>query len=86
MRAARGVGVQEKAARKELEFGKVWGKVNPGDLMTKHLPAAEIEDHLRRMSTTYREGRAATAPKLVKAIQAVLWRYSNARERKRVVG
>ena len=89
--------VQEKAAKKELQFGKVWGKCNPGDLMTKFLPAPEIEAHLNRMSSYYREGRAMSAPKVVEetgdyivanvsALKAKIWPQCNRHIRRQSVG
>ena len=56
--------VLEVAAEKLLTFGKVLGRDNPADLYTKHFDWETIARHCGRMSTTFDEGRATTAPKL----------------------
>ena len=56
--------VQEVAAERRLKFGKVLGRDNPADLFTKHLDWETIQRHCRRISSTFNEGRAETAPSL----------------------
>ena len=42
----------------------MYGARNPADLMTKHLCANKIEDHIRRLRLELREGRAEAAAQL----------------------
>ena len=48
----------------DLRVTKVPGKDNPADLMTKYLPAAEIEKHCVELSLARTGTRAETAPGL----------------------
>ena len=68
--------IQEKSASKELNFGKVWGKVNPSDLMTKYLSGPEIDSHMSRISQEFRAGRAETAPMVVNSVGKCVSRES----------
>ena len=45
--------IQEKAARKEIEFEKVHGKSNGADLFTKPLTWEEIKGHVERISSEF---------------------------------
>lgn len=60
--------------------------------MTKYLQAPDIEEHMKRMCMIYHGGRAASAPTLISdggnaaMVSVVLWRASNSRERRRVIG
>ena len=56
--------VQNRAAMGDMKITKVPGKDNPADLMTKHLPAAEIEKHCEELSMARTGTRAETAPSL----------------------
>ena len=56
--------LQEKVRDKTLSVIKVPGPENPADLMTKYLPAAEIEKHLETLAVERRDNRAESAPKL----------------------
>eukprot|EP00973_Karenia_brevis_P039644 5474387-Karenia_brevis.AAC.1 len=58
--------VQEKSARKELTYGKVHGKWNPADLLTKYLCGQDVDQHSQALCTEFRSGRALSAPKLIK--------------------
>ena len=57
--------IQEKAARKELEFGKVEGSWNAADLLTKYLGQEDILKHMTALGIEFTSGRAVCAPKLV---------------------
>ena len=56
---ARYLWLQDKVFNKELEVGKVAGKVNDADLVTKVQPRATIHAHLQRLGfeKSGREGR-----------------------------
>ena len=56
--------VQQKSLRGEVGFGKVWGKENPADLMTKGLDEATAGRHLEKMKFAYKDGRAGKSAKL----------------------
>lgn len=56
--------VQERVRNGDLDVAKVWGKENPADLMTKHLPASEMLDHLEKLSIKTDVTRAGIAPQL----------------------
>ena len=56
--------LQEKARDKSFSVVKVPGPENPADLMTKYLPAAEIEKHLETLAVERRDNRAESAPSL----------------------
>ena len=75
--------VQERAARKEILYGKIWGKKNPADLMTKYLPAEVIREHLERLGGRFEEGRAKSAPQTVALLIAPkFWPSAAARHRR----
>ena len=63
--------VQEKAATKELLYGKVPGVDNMADLMTKYLGKAETVKHLGSMGAYLVQGRAESAPQLVSSFVRV---------------
>jgi hypothetical protein len=54
--------IQEKAAKKEIDFKKVEGKKNGADLMTKPLAWEEIEVHSERMKQKFEEVKIDSAP------------------------
>ena len=56
--------LQERVRRKDLSVDKVLGTENPADLMTKYLPASDMEKHLTYLSVERRTSRADAAPKL----------------------
>ena len=56
--------LQEKVRDKTLEVVKIHGPDNPADLMTKYLPAHDIEKHLETLHIERRDNRAEMAPKL----------------------
>ena len=53
--------VQEKERRKEVDFRKVKGEVNPADLFTKHLAGGKTADFMRRLGQHVKGGRADAA-------------------------
>lgn len=53
--------VQEENAQGIIEFKKVEGKVNPADLMTKHVRPATLSDLCRILNTAWELGRAKTS-------------------------
>ena len=55
--------VQDLVRAKTVRLHKVLGTSNPADLMTKPLPRAEIDGHLRRLGLSRALGRAETAPR-----------------------
>ena len=56
--------VQERVRGGDLQVEKVWGKHNPADLMTKHLPAMEMHGHLERLGYAINATRSEIAPQL----------------------
>ena len=56
--------LQERVRAKELSVHKVPGPENPADLMTKYLPASDMERHLDFLNIDRRMTRAGAAPKL----------------------
>ena len=56
--------IQDRIKHGDLSVVKVWGKDNPADLMTKHLPAAELHEHSGRLGFELSSGRADGAPRL----------------------
>ena len=56
--------IQEKRESGELEFEKIAGAINPGDLMTKYLTQKIMDVHLRIMNAEVSEGRSKLAPDL----------------------
>ena len=49
-----------------MQLEKVGGNLNPADLFTKHVPAEVLQRHMARVGLNPQDGRATTAPKLVK--------------------
>jgi hypothetical protein len=56
--------IQEKSEEGELDFKKVAGEENPGDLMTKHLGQKVIDKHMKVLSQDFALGRAKTSLKI----------------------
>ena len=50
--------VQEKVRNKQVEIVKVLGTDNPSDLMTKHVDAKLLGEHVRSMGCEFVSGRA----------------------------
>ena len=53
--------IQQKQEDGELDFRKIEGSCNPGDLMTKHLSEKVIVKHMTTLSQEFRSGRAKAA-------------------------
>ena len=64
--------VQEKVRAGDVVLEKVPGVENPGDVLTKHVMAPDLKNHLARMHLEAEEGRAATAPKLTSSVRSQL--------------
>ena len=56
--------IQERINRQDFTLAKVWGHVNPADLMTKHLDAKSIHKLMNIIGIHYLEGRSGLAPTL----------------------
>ena len=56
--------IQQVSAEKKLKFGKVDGKENVADIMTKNVPKELAVEHCSRMNMEKREGRHPKAPEL----------------------
>jgi len=56
--------IQQVNAEKRLKFGKVDGKLNVADLMTKHVPQDLCKSHCERMHIERRQERHEKAPTL----------------------
>ena len=61
--------VQDKVQSGEVDVQKVWGKENPADLLTKHLPAGEVQKHLEALCIITSDDRAKSAPRLAIAAE-----------------
>ena len=53
--------IQDVQDREGTEFHKVLGTENPADLMTKHLTREKINEAMKRICQSVREGRAETS-------------------------
>ena len=42
--------LQLEVQQQRIRLGRVWGKENPADLMTKYLSEKEVRQHLQRLS------------------------------------
>ena len=62
--------VQHQVREGGVSLEEVAGIENPGDAMTKFLPAPQLLEHMGRMSLVYEEGRAESAPQLTSAVVA----------------
>ena len=58
--------IQDKVREKELTVGKVDGKVNPADVLTKYVGSDVMTEHLLRMACVMCSGRSALAPTIKK--------------------
>ena len=57
--------IQEEQEEGELELTKVQGKLNPADMMTKHVGEGLTVRHMSMLRQDFREGRAEKGLKLV---------------------
>ena len=58
--------VQDAVRQKKVIVEKVKGTENPADLMTKHLDGPAMNDMLNRCGIQFRDGRAESAPEVVR--------------------
>ena len=56
--------LQETCARRDIPLHKIPGEDNPADLMTKHIGAAKIDKHVKKMNMEYKSGRSGKAAQL----------------------
>ena len=56
--------IQQTAAERRLQFGKVLGRDNPADLFTKYFDWETMKRHSPKRSLDYTDGRASSAPEL----------------------
>ena len=56
--------IQEKMHDGNIKLMKIKNKLNPADLMTKHLSKAEIAHILEQLVHVHAEGRSKHAPEL----------------------
>ena len=56
--------VQERVAAGDLVLRKVLGKLNPADLLTKHLDSVSIKRNMSIFGIEVTEGRSAIAPSI----------------------
>jgi hypothetical protein len=56
--------IQQVSAEKKLKFGKVDGKENVADIMTKNVAKELSEKHCKQMGFEQREGRHEQSPTL----------------------
>ncbi len=64
--------IPRKTRSKACRLFKVLGTENPADLLTKPLPRAEIDSHLRRLGLSRATGRAETAPRADASVDTTL--------------
>ena len=62
--------IQQVAATKGLEFNKVSGAANPAHLMTKELPAIEINKCVDKIGAQFMEARPEIAARIAEDIVA----------------
>eukprot|EP00973_Karenia_brevis_P095138 12425852-Karenia_brevis.AAC.1 len=58
--------IQEVKAKREMQFGKVDGKSNPADLMTKYLAQADLYKHFQALNLSKENERPQAAAELSK--------------------
>ena len=54
--------IQDRVARGDLTIGKINGKENIADILTKHVNAEDIRVHLHRTGQTIMQGRHSITP------------------------
>ena len=64
--------IQERLREGTLTLHKVWGEMNPADLLTKHLDGAKISQFLQALALRPEAGRAGSAPRLATEVEAFL--------------
>ena len=53
--------VQERVACGDIRVSKVWGGINPADILTKYIDRKLLTQHMSTFGVEYLEGRAAGA-------------------------
>ena len=61
--------LQYQVASGVFRILKVDGKVNPADLLTKHLTQDVMHKHMKRLHFHHQSGRAAACPELARGAQ-----------------
>ena len=61
--------LQQALRQRRLGLSKVLGTENPSDLMTKHVDAKLLGEHIHSMGCEFAEGRAELAPQVVQGIE-----------------
>ena len=61
--------LQQALRQRRLGLSKVLGTENPSDLMTKHVDAKLLGEHVRSMGCEFEDGRAELAPQVVKNVE-----------------
>ena len=56
--------LQEKQLKQIMEFKKIHGLSNAGDMMTKNIPRGTMEKHVAAINCEWRSGRASIAAQL----------------------
>ena len=64
--------LQQALRQRRLGLGKVLGTENPSDLMTKHVDAKLLGEHVRAMGCEFKDGRAELAPQVVQQLEDVV--------------
>ena len=64
--------LQQALRQRGLGFGKVLGTENPSDLMTKHVDAKLLGEHVRAMACEFKDDRADLAPQVVQQLDDVV--------------
>ena len=56
--------IQEKAAKKKINYGKIKGTETPADLFTKHLSREVLAKHMDTMNMEFKDGKSEVAIEL----------------------
>jgi len=64
--------VQDKMANEEIDYRKVDGAFNPGDLMTKNNAIKILDDHMKIMKMEFKTGRAEKSSELSRGINSFI--------------
>ena len=70
--AAADMWVQDRSKTKCVAFTKTPSADNPSEVLTKHVVAPAIKKHLANMNCVAEDGRASSAPELIRQSMAVL--------------
>ena len=54
--------IQERVANGDIRVTKVWGGINPADMLTKYIDSKLLTQHMSTFGIEYLDGRAAGAP------------------------